>query len=368
MSLRVALVDHADQHDRLRALAAALPSEWIVLDGLSPAEAIDQADVGGLDAVICSADPGPMDGATLLARVQAAHPEALRVLALPTGVDPRLGERLAAHPAVQQVLSAPYDAAAVRTAARRLLIVRSLLRDAALRAELGRVDRLPGSPAAYLGLRMVMADDSADLDEAVAALKRDPALAARVLRTANSAMYARGRPINSLDQAVSRLGLQTILQLVLASEVFARLPGADAAQAEGLGLRAAQLAARIAGTPREAALAGSAAVLADLGALLPGSVLNAPPHPGELWQSAPRVALLGAGLMALWGLPMEMVEAVAYHHRPGRLPGRGLDVVGTLHLARALAGAIELDADWVASAGLAARLEGWRDLAARLPA
>lgn len=368
MSLRVALVDHASAHDRLRALAAALPRDWIVLDGLSPAEAIEQAEVGGLDAVVCGADPGPMDGATLLQRVQQVHPEALRILALPADIDPRLGERLAAHPAVQQVLPAPYEAAAVRAAARRLLMVRSLLRDAALRAELGRIDRLPGSPATYLGLRMVMADDGADLEEAVVALKRDPALAARVLRMANSALYTRGRPINSLDQAVARLGLQTILQLVLAGEVFARLPGAEAVRAETLGLRAAQLAARIAPTPREAALAGSAAVLADLGALLPGSVLNAPPYPGELWQGAPRVALLGAGLMALWGLPVEMVEAVAYHHHPGRLPGRGLDVVGTLHLARALVGAIELDADWVEEAGLAPRLEGWRELAASLPA
>jgi hypothetical protein len=45
--------------------------------------------------VVCGADPGPMDGATLLQRVQQVHPEALRILALPAGIDPRLGERLA---------------------------------------------------------------------------------------------------------------------------------------------------------------------------------------------------------------------------------------------------------------------------------
>jgi len=245
--------------------------------------------------------------------------------------------------------------------------LRSLLRDPALRAELGRVERLPASPSAYLSLRMVMADDGADLDEAVQVLRRDPVLAARVLRTANSALYARGRPIIDLAAATQRLGLQTLVQLMLASEVFSRLGDGDTG-APTRSLLASTLAMRIAASPREAGMAGSAALLADLGKQLPGSLLNAPPHPGELWQSAPRAALLGAGLMALWGLPMEMVEAVAFHHAPGRLPGRGLDVVGATHVARALVGEVPLDEAWIDAAGLAPRLPNWREWAERLQA
>jgi hypothetical protein len=114
-------------------------------------------------------------------------------------------------------------------------------------------------------------------------------------------------------------------------------------------------------------MAGSAALLADIGALLPGSMLNAPPLPGELGRLAPRSSLLGAGLMALWGLPMEMVEAVAFHHRPSMLRGRGLDVVGSVHLARALVDAVPLDDDYVADAKVGSQLEGWRALVAPAP-
>ena len=72
--------------------------------------------------------------------------------------------------------------------------------------------------------------------------------------------------------------------------------------------------------------------------------------------------------MALWGLPMEMVEAVAFHHRPGVLPGRALDVVGVVHIARALVGEIPLDEAWLEGAGLAPRLPAWRELAEQLQA
>lgn len=367
MSLRVVLVDHPDQHDRLQTLAKALPSDWVVMPSTQPESVVEDATMGGIDVVITGPDPGTMDGATLLRRVQKAHPEALRVLALPVGFDARLGERLAADAAVQQVLAAPFTEADVRRVVRRVLTVRSLLRDSALRAELGQVERLPASPTTYLTLRMVMADDGADTEQAIAALKRDPALAARVLRTANSALYSRGRAINDVAAAVQRLGLQTITQLVLAGEVFSRLStGPDSAKTEQQSLIASSLAMHIARTPREGALAASAALLADVGALLPGSVLNAPEHPGELWAAAPRVALLGAGLMALWGLPMEMVEAVAFRHTPSRLPGRGLDIVGITHIACALAAETPVDEAYVESAHLGPPLEGWRAMAETL--
>jgi hypothetical protein len=369
MSLRLALVENPDQRDGLKGLAEALPPDWVVFSGLAPADVIEQASLGGLDAVFCTphigaADGvGPKDGPSLLQRVQQAQPEALRVLLLPSGFDARQGEHWAAHAAVQQVMAAPFSAADVRAAMRRVLTVRGLLRDPELRAELGEVSRLPASPSAYLSLRMLIADDGAGLDDALQVLKRDPVLAARVLRTANSALYSRGRSVNDLGAATQRLGLQTIAQLVLASEVFTRLSGGGDGEMEARALRASVLAMRIARSPRDAGMAGSAALLADIGALLPGSMLNAPPLPSELGRAAPRVALLGAGLMALWGLPMEMVEAVAFHHRPSMLKGRGLDVVGAVHLARALVGALPLDEAYVADAGLEDRLDAWRALA-----
>jgi len=366
VTLRLALVGGFDGPASFQALAATLPPEWVVRTDLDPATLLDEVGLHGLDAVVVALDADSTDiTLALLRQVQRANPETLRVLALPPGVDAGLAERCAVADGVQQVLGAPFDAGDVRRVMRRVLTVRSLLRDPQLRAALGQVDGLPGTPTTYLSLRMAMADDGADLSEAVDALRRDAALSARVLRMANSALYARGRGIHDVGEAVHRLGLDTIGQLVLSSEAFGRMPpSARAGEVEREGLLASLLASRIAVNRRDRGLASSAALLAGIGALLPGSLLNAPAHPSELWQTAPREALLGAALLAVWGLPMEIVEAVAFRHRPSLLRGRGLDVVGAVHAACALAAGAAVDGEWIAASGLEDRLAAWNSLAA----
>jgi hypothetical protein len=42
-------------------------------------------------------------------------------------------------------------------------------------------------------------------------------------------------------------------------------------------------------------------------------------------------------LLGLWGLPVHIVEAVAFHHRPLDLPIIGFDLVAAVHVAGALA-------------------------------
>lgn len=51
--------------------------------------------------------------------------------------------------------------------------------------------------------------------QVAAALARDPMLTAKVMATANSAVYARGTPIHSLDEAVARLGIAGLRNIVM---------------------------------------------------------------------------------------------------------------------------------------------------------
>jgi hypothetical protein len=76
----------------------------------------------------------------------------------------------------------------------------------------------------------------------------------------------------------------------------------------------------------------------------------------------------GAYLLALWGLPLEIVEAVRCHHRPEDAPG---EIVVAVHAADALVREHESGhGGWLHEAFLAASpfaddLPGWRALAAR---
>jgi hypothetical protein len=48
-------------------------------------------------------------------------------------------------------------------------------------------------------------------------------------------------------------------------------------------------------------------------------------------------AEVGAYLLGIWGLPCPVVEAVAHHHHPERVPQETLDAVAVVHVANYLA-------------------------------
>jgi HD-like signal output (HDOD) protein len=54
-------------------------------------------------------------------------------------------------------------------------------------------------------------------------------------------------------------------------------------------------------------------------------------------------AEIGAYLLALWGLPYAVVEAVAHHHLPQRVKSPGLDSLSALAVAIALTGGDDAD-------------------------
>jgi HD-like signal output (HDOD) protein len=71
----------------------------------------------------------------------------------------------------------------------------------------------PVLPVAALDVHRVSLAKNVKLDEVRAMLEKDPLLAARVLRVANSSLYA-GAPLQSLQHAVMRLGMKNLACVV----------------------------------------------------------------------------------------------------------------------------------------------------------
>lgn len=99
--------------------------------------------------------------------------------------------------------------------------------NAALRAPGYEPPMLP--TAAIRALELSRKPD-VDLREIVALIETDPLIAGKVLRVAQSPVFARGAPLRSLRDGVMRLGLETLLQIFLevsiSGKVF-RAPGYD---------------------------------------------------------------------------------------------------------------------------------------------
>lgn len=194
-------------------------------------------------------------------------------------------------------------------------------------------------------MRLVTAarNPDVDLDEITRLVSHDPALAAKILRIANSPLYPQFRQIHNLSQAISILGINAAVTLSLGFSLASRLkefrtPGIDL---EAFWRRAliAAVAARLLGQQcRMHALDELflAALLQDIGRLaldaaLPGhyaatqgdSVDHNVLAAREREQLGADHLEAGAWLLREWRLPEEFHLAVLGSHDRGRRRGLG---------------------------------------------
>lgn len=347
------------------ALAADLRAAWGEGGAVEAAEGIAHAQVrvcaGGIDAVLVTPRLAQGSGNALLGILKRDAPQVLRCLLLDDGSD---APALAAVDNVHRLFHPPLDAAALLAALRAVRSLRLRLDRPDLAQAIGRIGRLPPPPTLSLEL-MRRTEPEAPAREIAALVQSDPALAVKVLRLCNSAMYSGGRRIDDIHAAVLWLGHVTLRRLVLAGEVFGTIRGRagedPARPLRAQSLLASRLAAALLPGP-SADLAATAALLAGVGRLLPDVRL---PDAGGGEADRPGYAEAGAYLLGLWGLPDVLVQAAALHPTPALAGEAGLGVIGACHVAWALAGGIPLDEPWLRAQGLDGQRDDWDALLAR---
>jgi putative nucleotidyltransferase with HDIG domain len=359
MNPRILFVD--DERQVLDGLQLRLRQQrkrWQMSFASSGAEALELLGAQAFDVVVSDMRMPVMDGAALLAKVRDRQPQVARlILSGYSNEEAVLRSLSVAH----QFLPKPCDPGVLENAIDRTCALQALLRDEAVRKAVGRVSWLPSVPSVYLELTRAIADADVDLPSLGRIIARDAALSAALLHTANSAYFGLSRPIVRAEEAVIFLGLATLRNLVLFTEVFGKtraghaLPGVELERLQQHSLLTAELAAGFFPAPgdresRDAAFA--AGLLHDVGKLLLADEL---PERAELVEDAVRAGELqaaaeermygvthaeaGAYLLGLWQLPFRVVEAVAHHHRPSRAarPEGTADIVAAVHVANALA-------------------------------
>lgn len=344
------------------ALSAALGQRITLRVAVSSDEAMARVRTEPFDAVLVQPRLAEGSGNALLGVLKREAPGVVRCLLLDDGRD---APGFAALENLHRLVYQPIDAEALLAGLQSLLALRRRLSSPRLAEAIGRIGRLPPPPA--LSLELMRRTDDLDVAarDVASLVESDPTLAAKVLRLCNSAMYSGGRRIDDIHSAVVWLGNLSLRRLVMAGEIFgAARPRAEPDAVDALrdaSLRASRLAARLLPGPR-ADLAATAALLAGVGRLLPQVRLPWTPawSDGDDW---PTYAEAGAYLLALWGLPETLVEAVAQHPTPGAVAEPGLGVVGACHVAWALLGEMPLDDAWVDAQGLAGEREAWQALA-----
>ena len=72
---------------------------------------------------------------------------------------------------------------------------------------------------------------------------------------------------------------------------------------------------------------------------------------------------IGAWVLGVWGLPIDIVEAVANHHTPERIVAAEMTVAAAVYIAGALVDGEAPDETLIQRMGLTAALPEWRALA-----
>lgn len=313
------------------------------------------------DVVVVAPTLPDMPVATLLGQIRTLRPETSRIAVI--GGHPSARVLSLAH----RFLPLPVGEAQLLEAIGSLEELRELLDNPVLRERIGQIEKLPSPPQTYLALAHALeSEDDTSANDIATLISGDPAIAAKVLQLCNSAYFSAGRTITDLRSAVTRLGMATMRDLVLASEIFAHPARSDLDRPamQQRALVASQLARRM--LPESSAeLGATAALLADIGLLLPG-VRDERAAPETQPVDAPGHTEAGAYLLGLWGLPMPIIEAVAFQRAPVRAGTRSFWITGAVHVATALAAGEPVREDYLQRTGVLDKLDGWRVHAERL--
>ena len=201
---------------------------------------------------------------------------------------------------------------------------------------------LPSAPKVLPRLKRLLANCNSSMSEVVALIRLDPAIAARVLQTANSAYYSKGVRCFTVDEAVNRVGYTQVYELVayaVASQVLVRPLEAYGMEPDELwrmsvacGLAAESLAVL---TGEERDIAYTVGLLHCVGLLAIDEWIQHN-HPGRrlVSQGFPREtceherALLGftqaeagASLLRHWDFPLSMSEPIRWQYFPRSTAG-----------------------------------------------
>jgi putative nucleotidyltransferase with HDIG domain len=205
-----------------------------------------------------------------------------------------------------------------------------------LRADIIGHDTVPSAPAIMFEILHILDDENAGLKDLFGAIERDPGLTAKVLRTANSSFFGQARTVDTVERAVTVLGVAMVRSLAISVAVFdtvgGGLPAAAVDQIWHHSLATATTARLLATRTRmgDRDDAFTAGLLHDSGRMLlmrrfPALGAGAATEPGienvERLEIGVDHGVVGGWLFEAWNLPPAIVEAVAQHHAEHPAPG-----------------------------------------------
>lgn len=291
------------------------------------------------------------------------------------------------------LISEESDAPALVAHVRRAALLRDWMADPAIKKIVSQIRKLPAQPKLHTQVSEELQSSRGSLETIGKLISQDPVMSAKILQVVNSAFFGFGREISDTTESVIVLGVERIKALILLAAAFSQYSGAKCAgfsiepiwsHSVQVGSFARAIALAETKSTRAAEAAFTAGLLHDIGRLVLAG--NLP----EMYETVMRLrasrkvttrdaeleilgtshAELGACLLAAWGLPLPILEAIAWHHEPARSGEKGFTLLAAVHAANVfsqdkMAGDFvrdKIDLAYLIHAGLGDCVSRWREL------
>lgn len=328
---KILFVDDEQQIiDGIRRIFYPFKNEWDIFYALSGEEALKIIDNNTINVVVTDMRMPGMNGAELLFQVKKNHPETIRIILSGHSDEELIMKSVnVAH----QFLLKPCETSILIETIRKTFYVRVHLRNENLIKLINGIEELPEMPEVIIKIEDECSKPSISINKVASLISEDIGLSAKILQVVNSAFFGLPTKIADLEQAVSFLGLNTVRALIL----FLKLHRVENYKTDFASFikEVLQHSLIVANYTRmiyeyetrntiigkEAFAAG---MLHDVGKL---ALLKHPEYKalldGKSRQSLHKIeyekfnvthADVGAYLLAIWNIPNNIVEAVAFHH------------------------------------------------------
>jgi HD-like signal output (HDOD) protein/ActR/RegA family two-component response regulator len=367
--------------------------EWEMTFTSSSKKALDILGTGSFDVIVSDLRMPEMDGMQLLAEVKSKHPQVVRII-LSGQV-----EQESTFKSVQvahQSLSKPCDADILKHTLNKLFGLRNLLEDESIKRIVSQTETLPSLPEVYTDVISELQSSDPSVQKVAEIISADLAMTAKILQVVNSAFFGLVRKINNPKEAVMLLGTETIKTLVLSVKIFSQFNHKKFAwfnfdELFNHSMSVSMFAQKISKQEHlDQSLVNNslmAGMFHDLGKLILVTNFQEPyqkvlTEAGKtrqnLWDLeiewfGTSHAEIGAYLMGLWGLEYPVIEAIAFHHRPGKSLSNSTGLLTAVHFGDAFDrlkkdpndlngenGLRQLDRKYLDNLGVAGRINDWQ--------
>lgn len=369
--MRILLVD--DEKMVLNGLKRALFSTgWTLYTAESGIDALKVLEKHEIDIIISDMRMPGMDGSQLLEKVSQIYPSVIRIsLSGYADTEVTIKGVFFAH----QAFMKPCDPSVIKNEILRISNILNLFPDRLIQSAISKIVSFPIRATLFFRVKTLLAEPNVSMREVAHVISQEPAMCTKILHISNNAIFRGRKEINSVHEAITRLGSQVVINIIAMLEIYSVSLNESSPSLERLqshSLRVALLASKIC-TEEQKDITFLTGILCKIGEYVRMMICSdlMKVYVNTSGGNKDRTHLerllfhteseqLGGYLLHFWGFPLSVIESVLMCNQPSELMKHPFGPASAVYIASKLIVDESVDEELVEFFQLSDKLRAWK--------